>query len=97
MQDLDVLERDAQLVRDDLRERRLVALAVGGGTGGDLDLAGGEHPDARGLPAAGAVVQRAEHTGRARPHISVKVEMPMPSWTGSLFLRRSSCSRRRPA
>ena len=30
----------------------------------------------------------------ASPHISVKVEMPMPSWTGSSRSRRSRCSRR---
>ena len=30
----------------------------------------------------------------ASPHISVNVEMPMPSCTGSLRSRRSCCSRR---
>ena len=33
----------------------------------------------------------------ASPHISVNVEMPMPSWTGSPDSRRSCCSRRRPS
>ena len=33
----------------------------------------------------------------ARPHISVKVEMPMPSWTVSPRSRRSACSRRSPS
>ena len=64
VQHLDVLERDAEPVGDDLAERRLVALAVRGGAGDDLDLAGGQHPHARVLPAAGAVVERAEHPGR---------------------------------
>ena len=30
----------------------------------------------------------------ARPHISVKVEKPMPSWTGSFDSRRRRCSAR---
>ena len=30
----------------------------------------------------------------ARPHISVNVEMPMPSWTGSPAARRAACSAR---
>ena len=63
VQHLDVVERHAQLVGDDLAPRRLVALAVCARAGDDLDLAGGQHPDRRGLPAAGGVVQRAEHPG----------------------------------
>ena len=47
-------------VGDDLAPRRLVALAVRRDAGDDLDLAGGEHPDAGALPAAGAVVEGAE-------------------------------------
>ena len=39
----------------------LVALAVGRGPGGHLDLAGGQHPHAGVLPAAGAVVELAQH------------------------------------
>ena len=39
--DLDVLEAHAEGVGDDLREDGLVALALGGQAGGDLDLAGG--------------------------------------------------------
>ena len=30
----------------------------------------------------------------ASPHISVNVEMPMPSWIGSFDARRASCSAR---
>ena len=33
----------------------------------------------------------------ASPHISVKVEMPMPSCTGSLRSRRCCCSARSPS
>ena len=64
VQHLDVLERHAEPVGDDLAERRLVALAVGARAGDDLDLAGGEHPHARVLPAAGAVVEAAQHPAR---------------------------------
>jgi hypothetical protein len=70
-------------VGDDLAPRRLVALAVRRRAGDDLDLAGGQHPDRRVLPAAGDVLERAEDRDGARPHISVNVEMPMPSCTGS--------------
>ena len=67
VQHLDVLERDAELVGDELAPRRLVALPVRGRAGDDLDLAGGQHPDGGVLPAAGAVGQRAEHPGRRQP------------------------------
>ena len=63
----DVLERHAELVGDDLAPRRLVPLAVRAGSGDHLDLAGGQHPDRRVLPAAGAVGERAEHPGRGQP------------------------------
>ena len=33
----------------------------------------------------------------ASPHISVNVEMPMPSWTGSSDARRVACSARNPS
>ena len=69
---LDVLERHAELVGDDLAPRRLVALAVRGRAGDHLDLAGGQHPDRHRLPAAGAVAQRAEHPRRRQPaHLGV--------------------------
>ena len=63
----DVLERDAELVGDDLRPRGLVALAVRARPGDHLDLAGGQHPDRRVLPAARRVGERAEHPGRREP------------------------------
>ena len=98
VQHLDVLERHAELVGHDLAPRRLVPLPVRGRAGDDLDLARGQHPDRRVLPAARAVAPSAPSSrDGARPHISVNVEMPMPSWTGSPLARRSSCSRRRPA
>src|SRR5215469_8662183 len=40
--------------------------AVGAGAGYHLDLAGGQHPDRCGLPAARAVGERAEHSGRCQ-------------------------------
>ena len=52
--DLDVLERHAQLVGGDLRERREVALALGGEPGRDLHLAGGLDHDVRALVRADA-------------------------------------------
>ena len=70
VQHLDVLERHAEPVGDDLAERRLVALAVRARAGDDLDLAGGQHPHARVLPAAGAVVEAAQHPAAARGRTS---------------------------
>ena len=67
VQHLDVLERDAEPVGDDLAERRLVALPVRAGAGQHLDLAGGQHPDGRRLPAAADVAERAQHPGRREP------------------------------
>jgi hypothetical protein len=61
VKDLDVLERHAEPVGDDLAERRLVALAVGARPGDDLDLAEGGHPDRGVLPAAGAIGERSQH------------------------------------
>ena len=84
VQHLDVLERDAELVRDDLAPRRLVALAVRRDADDHLDLAERQHPDGRVLPTPADVALRARATrDGASPHISVKVEMPMPSCTGS--------------
>ena len=55
--DLDVLERHAELVGGDLRERREVALPLGGQAGRDLHLAGRLDDDVRALvrPDAGAL------------------------------------------
>src|SRR5690606_11740147 len=47
--DLDVLEPGAELVGDDLRERRLVTLPLGGQAGGDLHLAAGLDGDVTAL------------------------------------------------
>ena len=63
MLDRDVLERDAQLVGHDLRERGLVALAMAVAAGEDGDLAGGMHAHLAGLEQAGA---RAQGAGDAR-------------------------------
>ena len=52
--DLDVLEPHAEGVGDDLRERGLVALALRGEAGRDLDLAGGLDVDVGALVGADA-------------------------------------------
>ena len=62
--ELDVVERHAEGVRDDLAPRGVVALTVRGRTGHDLDLAGREHAHRGRLPATGAVGQRAQDAGR---------------------------------
>ena len=61
--DLDVLDRDAELGRDHLREGRLVALAVAVRAGEDGDGAGRVHPHLAGLEQTGA---RAERAGDVR-------------------------------
>src|ERR1700746_980708 len=50
---LHLVRVDAEAVGDDLRERRLVPLAVPTGPAGDDDLAGRIHPDQRGVIARG--------------------------------------------
>src|SRR5690625_2418029 len=50
-----------------LGERGGMALPVRGGSGNDLDLAGGQHPDGGVLPSAGAVVQPAQHAAGGQP------------------------------
>ena len=67
MQHLDVLERNAQFVGDQLAPSRLVALAVRRGTADDFDLPGGQHPDAGVLPAASRCTQCPKHAGRGQP------------------------------
>jgi hypothetical protein len=82
VQDLDVLEGDAEPVGDDLAPGGLVTLPVG-----SIRSAAFSQPP--------PTYDRAPSTrDGARPHISVKVEMPMPSCTGSRRARRSACSRR---
>ena len=89
--DLDVLRRDAELVADDLRERRLVALA----------LASAPTAAACALPVG--CTRRSQPSAMPRPRMSmclrgpaptpsVKNEMPMPMY--SPLARFSACSRR---
>lgn len=61
MDDLHVFERDAQLVRHDLREGSLMPLAVRVRAGEDLHLAGGHHPDGRAFVQAGPHADVAGH------------------------------------
>ena len=66
MQDLDVVGIDAELVGNDHRPRRLVALPVRGRAGDDLDLAGWQEADDGVLPPTGAVVQTGERPARGQ-------------------------------
>ena len=75
VEDLDVVGADAELVGHDHRPRRLVALAVGGGAGDHLDLAGRQDPDGGRLPAAGGVVERGQRPARRQAaHLHVRGE-----------------------
>ena len=62
--DLDLLDRHAELVRHELGEGRLVALAVAVRAGQDLDVAGRVEPELRRLPQADTGAQRADHRRR---------------------------------
>src|SRR5215204_1943841 len=62
MQDLHVVGGDAKSVSGYLRPGGLVALAVGGGAGHNLDLARAEHPRRRGLPTSALDAYVAEHS-----------------------------------
>ena len=92
MADLDVLGRDAELLGDDLRERRLVALAL---------RLGGERDDRLAATGARAGPRRRSSTGPRMsmclrgpaPTPSVKNDTPMP--ISSPRARFSACSRRR--
>ena len=65
----------AELVGDDLRPRRLVALAVRRGAGDDLERAGREAPDRGRLPASRRVADRAEDPRGCEPaHLVVRRE-----------------------
>ena len=69
---LDLLDRDPEPVGDDLRERRHVALPVRRGADQDLDGPGREAADRGGVPAAGAVADRAEDPRRSEAaHLDV--------------------------
>ena len=67
----------------------------GAGAGDDLDLAG-RRASARSRAPSRRRRSRASRApgDGARPHISVNVETPMPSWTGSPASRRRFCSAR---
>ena len=64
--DPDRLERHAELVGDDLREHRLVALALRGQPDGHLDAAVGQHLDVRALVRARARCPRRSSRARCR-------------------------------
>jgi hypothetical protein len=67
VQHLHVLEGDAQLVGDDLREGGVVALAVRRGPDDGLDLAGRVAAQGGRLPAAAGVLEGAGHLRRREP------------------------------
>ena len=81
---LDVLDGYAEDVAGDLAPGRLVALAVG-----DVPVTSSTLPVGRtrivqaSQPPATYFSAPSVREG-ASPHISVNVEMPIPSWTGSL-------------
>ncbi len=65
--DVDVVDRDAEPRRDDLRERRLVALAVAVRAGEDRDAAGRVHAHLARLEQPGARAERAGDVRRREP------------------------------
>src|SRR5450631_991745 len=70
MQDLDVVEGNAQPVGHDLAPGCLMPLAVRARAGDDLDLARGQDTNGRMLPAAANVVECAQHPrGRDPAHL----------------------------
>ena len=64
MLDVDVFQRDTELVGHDLREGRLVALAVAVAAGEDRHLASGVHAHLTGFEKARAGAERTRHAGR---------------------------------
>ena len=91
VQHVDVVGADAELVGDDHRPRRLVALAVRRGAGDDLHLGRRQHPHRRRLPAAGRVVQRGEHPRRGQAaHLEVRRHADAEALGGAVdVLRRA--------
>ena len=88
--DDDVLHRDAQLVRDDLRVRRLVALALRLGAHGDDRLPGQVHLDVGRFPhrRAPAFADRADPLGwRDAAHLDVGREAGAQELAAGLGLR----------
>ncbi len=67
MDDLDVLHRHAELVRDELGEGRLVALAVAVRAGQDLDVARRVELESVPTPLADTAAQLADHLRRRQP------------------------------
>ena len=75
VQYLDVVDADAELVGDDLRPRRLVALAVRRRAGHDLHRAERLEADRRAVPAADGIADRAEDARRREAaHLVVRRE-----------------------
>ena len=74
--DADVLERHPELVGEHLRERRLVALAVGRGAGGGADAAVALDGDLRVLPPAGG--QRGGRAEAAHLHVHRQPQAHQP-------------------
>ena len=64
--DVDIIEGDAELLRDDLREGRLVALAVIVGADQHRHLAGRMHPHGGALVEAAAGAERVRRCATAR-------------------------------
>ena len=84
VQHVDVVDRDAELLGDDHRPARLVALAVRRGAGDDLHLAGGEHAHRGRLPTTGRVLERREHAARREAaHLDVAREADAEVLRGS--------------
>ena len=75
MDHLDVVHADAELVGDDLRERRLVALPVGRGPDHELDRAERLEANRRRVPASHRIANRAENARRREAaHLVVRRE-----------------------
>src|SRR6185436_6452219 len=72
---LDVLDRDAEAVGHDLRERRHVTLPVRRGADEDLHGSRRQAADRGRVPAAGPVANRSEDARRREPaHLDVRRE-----------------------
>src|SRR5204863_3825430 len=65
VQHLDLVVADAELIGDDLRDGRFVALTVRRRPDEDLHGSGRKEANRRSVPAAGAVADRAEDAGRS--------------------------------
>src|SRR5215471_1859927 len=73
VQYLDVFDRHTEPISHDHRPRCLVTLAVRGGPGDHLDLAGGQHAHLRVLPSTGSKGELREQTTWREPaHLHVR-------------------------